>query len=85
MRDNQEYNGWTNYATWRVRLELFDGWDTSGDDVTANSIQSIAEDYIEFNGWGLARNYALAFLDDVNWNEIAESINENMNYRMVSS
>ena len=19
------YNGWTNYATWRVNLELFDG------------------------------------------------------------
>jgi len=21
------YNGWTNYETWRVNLELFDGWD----------------------------------------------------------
>ena len=21
------YNGWTNYETWRLNLELFDGWD----------------------------------------------------------
>lgn len=21
------YNGWTNYATWRVNLEIFDGFD----------------------------------------------------------
>jgi hypothetical protein len=22
---NTDYNGWTNYATWRVNLEIFDG------------------------------------------------------------
>ena len=21
------YNGWTNHATWRVNLEMFDGYD----------------------------------------------------------
>ena len=30
MNDNYEkYNGWTNYATWRVNLEFFDGDDVS--------------------------------------------------------
>ena len=24
---NTTYNGWTNYATWRVNLEVFDGMD----------------------------------------------------------
>ena len=24
-RSNETYNGWTNYATWRVHLEMFDG------------------------------------------------------------
>jgi len=24
------YNGWTNYATWRVNLELFDNFITDG-------------------------------------------------------
>jgi len=23
---NNTYNGWTNYATWRVNLEIFDGF-----------------------------------------------------------
>ena len=30
MQDNT-YNGWTNYATWRVNLEIFDGM--SADDM----------------------------------------------------
>jgi hypothetical protein len=25
--NDKTYNGWTNYATWRVNLEVFDGWD----------------------------------------------------------
>jgi len=25
MTNANEYNGWTNYATWRVNLEIFDG------------------------------------------------------------
>jgi hypothetical protein len=25
--NDQKYNGWTNYATWRVNLEIFDGID----------------------------------------------------------
>ena len=24
---SEKYNGWTNYATWRVNLEIFDGMD----------------------------------------------------------
>ena len=27
MTKENTYNGWTNYATWRVNLECFDGWD----------------------------------------------------------
>ena len=29
--NDQKYNGWTNYATWRVNLELFDGLDIEDD------------------------------------------------------
>ncbi len=28
MKDTT-YNGWTNYETWRVNLEVFDGFDPS--------------------------------------------------------
>ena len=27
----ETYNGWTNYATWRVNLEMFDVVDHAGD------------------------------------------------------
>lgn len=34
------YNGWTNYATWRVNLELLDGVETS--------LETSPEDYTEY-------------------------------------
>ena len=71
------YNGWANYSTWRIRLELFDGWDVSAGPVTAKEIECIAEDQIEFSSEeGPARDYAMAFISDVDWREIAESINQ---------
>ena len=28
MSKDNTYNGWTNYETWRVMLEIFDGYET---------------------------------------------------------
>jgi hypothetical protein len=72
-----EYNGWTNYATWRVNLELFDGTDHASDnDLDAydlgQTLREIAIDFMEDTASGLALDYAEAFLSDVNWYEIAE-------------
>ena len=75
MKDNKEYNGWTNYATWRVMLELFERH-TSEDNLNADSCKELAEDIVEDNAQ-LAQDYANAFLDEVNWYEIADAINEN--------
>jgi len=78
------YNGWTNYATWRVNLEIFDGQDPEGFDLTQDAyylgkdLKAYAEELIiETSSEGLARDYALAFLSDVNWAEIAEHVIEN--------
>lgn len=81
MTQDNTYNGWTNYATWRVNLEIFDGMqleDMFGDDNTdaddiAERIKEWAEEIMENDtpDGGLARDYALAFLADVNWHEIA--------------
>ena len=66
---NQTYNGWTNYATWRVNLEMFDG---SEGIWTADSARDFVEDVIiDSTPDGIARDYALAFISDVNWHEIA--------------
>jgi len=78
------YNGWTNYATWRVNLEIFDSSNPSdyygsygkSDAYTlGKELKEYAEELIEnTSDAGLARDYALAFLSDVNWSEIAENI-----------
>ena len=78
------YNGWTNYATWRINLELFDGYDPDGIAVTHESIKALADDWVfEFETMNDSRShrllmvdYAAAFMADVNWHEIANGINE---------
>jgi hypothetical protein len=65
------YNGWTNYATWRVNLEFFD--DGASEYYSdADSCRDYVESVIEEQANGLALSYALAFLSDVNWHEIAK-------------
>jgi hypothetical protein len=83
MTTDTKYNGWTNYATWRVNLEMFDGFDareyvTDADDEfdaseLADNLKCYADELLTMNGeTGLAVDYARAFLSDVNWYEIAE-------------
>lgn len=76
----ETYNGWTNYATWRVRLEMFDYDGASDNDLDAydlgQSLREMAEEMILEQAEGLAESYALAFLADVNWYEIAERMIE---------
>jgi len=68
--EKQTYNGWTNYATWRVNLEMFDGSDSYW---SAELARDLVEGIIiDSTPEGVARDYAMAFLADVNWNEIAE-------------
>lgn len=75
---DQKYNGWTNYETWRVNLELFDGYDFDGEPVDGDMLADMADEYITAGGAsGLALDYARAFLSAVNWYEIARAINEN--------
>ena len=75
---NETHNGWTNYATWRINLELFDGLysDMDGEKVTAESCKEYAEEVLSENGEGLALDYAMAFIASVNWQEIADHLNE---------
>jgi protein associated with RNAse G/E len=74
----EKYNGWTNYETWRVNLELFDGWgaDQFDDGIeiyeAADILKNHATEILESEGTnGLTFDYAMAFLSAVNWYEIA--------------
>jgi hypothetical protein len=72
---NEKYNGWTNYATWRINLEVFDGADW-WENASAEFCKDLVEEQIELDAKGIALDYALAFISDVNWEEIAEHLKE---------
>lgn len=83
------YNGWHNYETWRVNLEILDGlnpyeyfsdFDASSPYDLGQSLKDYAEQVVfecgECNQNSLAGSYAQAFLDAVNWYQIAENMIE---------
>lgn len=80
-----DYNGWTNYATWRVNLEMIDGiepremgWHRLDRFDLADCLKEYVKEMLEMQvegkqgGMSLIFSYAMAFLSDVNWREIAE-------------
>ena len=82
--DNTTHNGWTNYATWRVNLEFFDGMD-SCKGMDAETCKDMVVEHIYRQSEGLAYDtdhaqqvleYAMAFLSEVNWHEIAEHLKD---------
>ena len=74
-----QYNGWSNYATWRINLEIL-GDIQFDEHVSADYLKEIVNDCVfrneDFSNLWLVKDYALAFLNDVNYYEIAEHINE---------
>ena len=80
--NDKTHNGWTNYATWRVNLEIFDGLEQSEVfdlSLPLEQLRHVLQDYVEGHiyeaGGGegnIAVDYALAFLSNVNWYEIAK-------------
>ena len=87
MTNPNEYNGWTNYATWRVNLEVFDGQravDFGIQHQDAYDAGKILKEYVDetiemSTTEGIARDYAYAFLSDVNWQEIAQHMIDDAN------
>jgi len=83
---DKTYNGWSNYATWRINLEIFDGVtleDMNTVEVDPYLLKDYLQEYAEnivfldshIGGKtpsSLMEDYARAFLSDVNWHEIAK-------------
>lgn len=88
-----KYNGWTNYPTWRVNLEWFDNFDLCVDfghytkeDLDSLTAYDLKDDLQELVEMQLecdaptdsnAYAYAMAFLQEVNWYEIATHVLQN--------
>jgi len=72
------YNGWSNYETWRVNLEILGDiqWDDD-EEVTVELLEEIVENVV-FDNSGtegtLVADYARSFLQNVNYSEILETI-----------
>jgi hypothetical protein len=81
----QTYNGWTNYATWRISLEWFDDYNPDKHENDPLELMGILQSYVEQTledmtvQSQLVLDYALAFTADVNWYEIAEHLIEENN------
>lgn len=78
----EKHNGWTNYATWRVHLEILGDIQWASDEtITVDYLKEIVENVV-FDNCGcdgsLVADYARSFLSDVNYYEIAESIREEL-------
>jgi hypothetical protein len=74
MDKDTTYNGWTNYETWRVNLEMFDADFSSDNEMDAydlgQSMREMALEIVGQHGSGITLDYAEAFLSAVNWYEI---------------
>lgn len=73
--DNTTCNGWTNWETWKVALEIFDGIDGYH---CPETCLEIAEE-VMFEGVSaktMAESVIDAFLSEVNWDEISEHTKE---------
>ena len=82
---DRTYNGWTNYATWRINLEFFDG--CGGLDIRQLSTYDVAkllkeqvEEYVaEACDNDTVQGWALAFVNQCDFQEIAEHLIEDTN------
>ncbi len=77
---SKPHNGYSNYATWRVQLEILDGieWESP---VNADDLELIVEEIVFDNAVEkdcLAAGFARSFLGDVNYYELERMINEEL-------
>jgi hypothetical protein len=72
---NNRYNGWTNYATWRINLEILQGQYEELKEYDSDDLKSHVEELLYCEN-ELAESYAMSFISDVNWYELEEHIHE---------
>jgi hypothetical protein len=92
------YNGWTNYETWRVNLEILDGMtlghfgftpdcldtdDYSAVEKFAGVLEMYVCEIIEQDATGFALDLARSFLAHVDWVQIAEHMLEDAKQELV--
>tara|TARA_B100001939_G_scaffold345925_1_gene363594 strand:+ start:443 stop:709 length:267 start_codon:yes stop_codon:yes gene_type:complete len=85
-----KYNGYTNYATWRVMLEVVEQMDIEfavEEDLRFDA--DMVKEHVEYAVFGdednknaLMQDYAKAFLSEVNYTELAMHLNDEIFLRI---
>ena len=87
MKADTTYNGWTNYETWRINLEVFDGneyiHELATDYTTVLQFSEVLKQYTLDLIWesigepnSLIQGWANGFVDECNFYEIAQHYTE---------
>ena len=83
--ETKKYNGYTNYETWKVNMDILGDIEFDGH-VDANLLKDIVEDVVFSNYDGqnsfLMYDYAKVFVSEVNYYEIAENINDEIDINL---
>ena len=84
MENKSKHNGWSNYNTWRVALEVVDFDQFTSDNLASEEdIKNIVEQvvfgqYEMSTGSHLVEDFARSFISEVDFAEIAETINSDL-------
>jgi hypothetical protein len=85
----EKYNGYTNYATWRVNLEIVEQIDIEfAVEENLRYDADMVKEWVEFAVFGdeskgdFMSSYARAFLNEVNYHELANNLNEEIEERI---
>ena len=85
----EKYNGYTNYATWRVNLEIVEQMDIEfAVEENLRFDADMVKEWVEYavfgdeDKGGFMSDYADAFLSEVNYYELASNLNEEIEERI---
>jgi len=85
----EKYNGYTNYATWRVNLEIVEQMDIEfAVEENLRFDADMVKEWVEYAVFGnesqngFMFDYADAFLSEVNYYELANILNEEIEERI---
>ena len=83
------YNGYTDYATWRVMSDLFSNIKftepVTADDLIEMATEMVFDNYKMKQGSYNVEDYARIFLGLPNYKEIADLINEEIESKTISA
>ena len=90
IQRNMKYNGYTNYATWRVMLEVVEQMDIEfavEEDLRYDA--DMVKEHVEYAVFGdgdnkniLMQDYAQSFLNEVDYTELAMHLNDEIQERI---